>query len=197
MARSAGNRYKTWLTFFGGTVKQLYRKQVLPIGLDEAWTFFSRPENLSDMTPPWLKFRIVSQLPEEMYQGMIIEYRITLPPGIPTTWVTEITQVREKSFFVDEQRLGPYRFWHHQHHYREVEGGVLAEDIVHYQVPFGILGEGLVGWYIDRMLVRIFDFRSEYLEKQAFADAAKNAAGKGRASMQSATLERLESKTQI
>lgn len=120
------------------------------------------------MTPPWLKFQIRSGLAEKMYQGMVIAYRITLPPGLPTNWVTEITHVEEPHYFVDEQRLGPYRFWHHQHHFHEVEGGVRMEDIVHYQVPLGIVGELTAGWLISKQLETIFKFRYDYLEHHAF-----------------------------
>lgn len=147
-------------------MERLYRKQILPITLEQAWSFFSNPANLAEITPPWLKFRICSELPDRMYAGLIIKYRITMPPGLPVTWVTEITHVREPNFFVDEQRLGPYRLWHHQHTFEEVPGGVQMEDIVHYQVPFGPLGSLFMGWWIRRNLKAIFDYRYRYLESE-------------------------------
>ncbi|MDJ0839787.1 MAG: SRPBCC family protein [Acidobacteriota bacterium] len=146
---------------------RLYREQFLPLSLEEAWSFFSNPANLSEITPPWLKFRITSELPERMYAGLIIQYRITVPPGVPVNWVTEIKHVREPNFFVDEQRLGPYRLWHHQHRFEPVEGGVRMEDIVHYQLPFEPLGSWLMHWWIRRKLDTIFDYRFQYLAEHA------------------------------
>jgi ligand-binding SRPBCC domain-containing protein len=114
---------------------KLHERQRLGIGLEEAWEFFSKPTNLSRITPESLGFRVTSDLPPKMYPGLIITYTVTPLFGVPVTWVTEITHVQEPFFFVDEQRYGPYRFWHHQHHFREVPGGVEAEDIVHYAPP--------------------------------------------------------------
>lgn len=144
-------------------IHRLYRDQTLPIGVDLAWQFFSDPANLAEITPPWLKFRFCSQLPERMHPGLIVEYRITLPPGPPVRWVTEITHVQEPCFFVDEQRFGPYRFWHHLHRFTPVDGGVRMEDIVHYQLPFSPLGDWILGWWIQRKLKAIFDYRRQYL----------------------------------
>ncbi len=93
----------------------------LPIALPVAWDFFSDPRNLERITPPWLGIEITSDLPPRMHPGMIVTYRVRPPPGIPVRWVTEITHVVEPTLFVDEQRYGPYRFWHHQHHFREVD----------------------------------------------------------------------------
>lgn len=113
----------------------LRAEQSLPIPLDRAWDFFSDPRNLAEITPPALGFRIRSELPERMHAGMIVTYTVTPLLGVPVTWVTEITHVEEGRFFVDEQRFGPYRFWHHQHHFREIPGGVQVRDLIHYAMP--------------------------------------------------------------
>lgn len=140
--------------------------QRLPIGIEEAWDFFSDPGNLAVITPPEMGFAIAYELPERMHPGLIIQYRVRPVFNLPVTWVTEITHVVEGRLFVDEQRFGPYRFWHHQHHFREVEGGVEMLDIVHYDVGFGPLGD-----LVDALLVRdrvraIFEFRRRVLEQR-------------------------------
>jgi ligand-binding SRPBCC domain-containing protein len=143
---------------------QLTRKQVLPITLEQAWPFFSTPSNLEQITPAFLNFHITSPVPEEIYPGLIITYRIAAVAGVPMTWVTEIKHVVRLRQFVDEQRLGPYRFWHHLHRFRAVEGGVEMEDIVHYVMPWGIFGRFVHAVFIRSRLQRIFDFRRDYLE---------------------------------
>jgi len=115
---------------------QIKQVQVLPIALAEAWTFFCDPRNLGAITPDWLCFDIRSEVPPCMYPGLIIEYRIKALAGLPMSWVTEITHVVAPNYFVDEQRFGPYRFWHQQHHFREVNEGVEMIDIVHYAMPY-------------------------------------------------------------
>lgn len=145
---------------------QLHQKQFLPISLEEAWDFFSRPQNLEQITPPWLKFQILREVPPKMYAGMIVEYKIRDATGLPMSWVTEITQVNEPYLFIDEQRFGPYKFWHHQHFFREVEGGIEAEDIVHYKMPFGPIGTLVHAVYVKRQLQQIFEFRKAFLEEK-------------------------------
>lgn len=141
----------------------LRASQVLPIPVSEAWDFFSDPRNLSAITPAWLNFTITSEIPERVYAGLIITYRITPLFGVPSRWVTEITHVREPYYFVDEQRFGPYRFWHHQHHFREIDGGTLAEDSVHYALPFGAAGRVVNRLLIARRLKEIFAYRRRIL----------------------------------
>ena len=138
---------------------------ILPIGLAEAWEFFSDPRNLERITPPSLGIEITSDLPPRMHPGMIVCYTVRPLLGIPVRWVTEITHVREPHLFVDEQRFGPYRFWHHQHHFREVEGGVETSDLVHYALPLGPLGRLLGGGIVRRQLGEIFAFRKRFLEE--------------------------------
>jgi ligand-binding SRPBCC domain-containing protein len=101
-----------------------------------------------------------------MYAGLVVTYRIRIPPGVPSTWVTEITHVREPHFFVDEQRFGPYRFWHHQHHFQEKDSGVEIQDIVHYGLPLGVLGRLPHFFVVRRQLRSIFAFRRAALDKR-------------------------------
>lgn len=142
----------------------LKRAQLLPIDLQTAWQFFSDPRNLPVITPPDLGFEITSGLPERMYAGMVVTYRVRPMLGIAVNWVTEITHVREPDFFVDEQRFGPYRFWHHQHHFKAVAGGVEMTDLVSYLLPFPPFGQ-LAAPFVRRRLEYIFDFRRQALER--------------------------------
>lgn len=148
---------------------KLYKRkyaQLLPISLEEAWNFFSAPANLNEITPDDMKFEILTEDLEEMHRGMIIQYNVEPFPFVKTGWVTEITQVEEKKFFIDEQRFGPFSFWHHQHHFQEVEHGVLMTDILHYRIPLGILGK-LVNWLvIGNRVEAIFDYRYKLLENK-------------------------------
>ena len=144
-------------------VYQFRSKQNLPLSINSAWEFFSNPKNLPKITPPWLNFEITSQLGDKMYAGMIIAYLVRPLFNIPTTWVTEITHVNEPLYFVDEQRFGPYKLWHHQHIFRENKGGVEMEDIVSYAVPFGFLGAIMKKLVIERKINEIFEFRSARL----------------------------------
>jgi ligand-binding SRPBCC domain-containing protein len=146
-------------------IYQFKAKQFLPISIGEAWKFFSNSSNLPKITPPWLNFEVTSQLENKMYAGMIITYLVRPLLNIPTTWVTEITHVCEPYFFVDEQRFGPYKFWHHQHIFRDAENGIEMEDIVSYAVPFGVIGRLANSWIISQRIKSIFKFREEVLDK--------------------------------
>ena len=137
--------------------------QRLPVTLDEAWRYFSDAGNLAKITPPSLGFEVTSPLPGRVYAGLIITYRVRPLFGVPVNWVTEITHVDEPRLFVDEQRFGPYRFWHHQHHFRAVDGGVEVADIVHYALPPG--GGIARGLLVAPRLRQIFDYRREVLER--------------------------------
>ena len=149
------------------SVHRLESVQAVPVSLDEAWAFFSDPRNLSLLTPPSLGFKITSHnLPAHVYEGLIISYTVTPLLKIPVTWVTEITHLREGAFFVDEQRAGPYAFWHHQHHFRAIEGGVEMRDIVHYAAPFGPLGDLIVRFAVKPRLREIFAFRRGVLRRR-------------------------------
>lgn len=142
----------------------LIRSQVLPVTLEQAWKFFSDPGNLCRLTPRWLHFTMTCGHPEPMYAGQILTYTVQALPGLKTAWVTEITQVDRPRFFVDEQRLGPYAFWHHQHRFQEDGHGVSMEDIVSYALPFGFVGDLINRLLIRKRLEAIFDFRRTTLE---------------------------------
>lgn len=132
----------------------------------EAWAFFSSPRNLERITPRALDFKILSDLPERMYAGMMIRYRVRPLLGIPMTWVTEITHVDEERMFVDEQRVGPYRMWHHEHHFRELaDDQVEMTDRITYQLPLGWLSEPVHALVVRRQLAAIFDFRNDAVLK--------------------------------
>jgi ligand-binding SRPBCC domain-containing protein len=139
--------------------------QFVKISLAEAWDFFSSPGNLSKITPDSMGFRITSGNPGKMYPGQIITYKVSPFAGIKTNWVTEITHVSEGRFFVDEQRFGPYRMWHHEHHFEEQNGGVLMTDRVSYKLPMGLLGRFAHFLFVKNQLKQIFVFREAYLSQ--------------------------------
>lgn len=138
-------------------------KQALPISLEEAWAFFSSPENLAKITPSHMGFRITSGTPERMFPGQIITYKVSPFKGFTTSWVTEITQVCDRKFFIDQQRFGPYRMWHHEHHFEEQDGGVLMTDRVSYKLPFGFFGEIAHWLFVKKQLHKIFAYREQAL----------------------------------
>ncbi|MEO7045683.1 MAG: SRPBCC family protein [Ferruginibacter sp.] len=141
-------------------VYSLKEVQLLPVSLDKAWDFFSNPANLQAITPANLGFQIISKYHGDiMYAGQIIEYKVRPILNIPLYWMTEITHVSDKKYFVDEQRFGPYSLWHHQHHFKEVSGGVEMTDIVHYKLPFWFLGDIANTILVRKQLKGIFDFR--------------------------------------
>jgi ligand-binding SRPBCC domain-containing protein len=132
--------------------------------IDEVWDFISSPENLKEITPDHMGFDITSkQLAKKMYPGMIISYNVKPLMGIKLTWVTEITHVEDKKFFIDEQRIGPYSMWHHEHHIKEVDDGVEMTDIVSYKPPFGFLGKIANKLFIRKQLSQIFEYREKAL----------------------------------
>jgi ligand-binding SRPBCC domain-containing protein len=154
------------LTLSTQNMRILESKQFLPIPIEQAWEFFSSPENLNAITPPHMGFKILSgfESGQKMHAGMVIRYLVSPIAGIPMNWVTEITHVDHMHFFVDEQRFGPYAFWHHQHIFRATAGGTEMTDIVHYKVPLGPLGL-LADWlFVRRQVQSIFDFRTKKLE---------------------------------
>jgi len=144
---------------------KLKYSQKLPINLNEAWDFLSSPNNLELITPKSMDFNIIDWDKKKAYPGQIIQYTVKPILGIKINWVTEITQVRDKEFFVDEQRFGPYTFWHHKHFIKEIEGGVIMEDVIHYKPPFGFVGVLLNFLFINSKLNRIFKNRELELIK--------------------------------
>lgn len=146
---------------------QLNKTQKLPVSIPIIWDFISSPANLKEITPEHMGFLITGNTGTgKMYPGMIITYKVSPLLGIKLNWMTEITHVREYEYFVDEQRIGPYSLWHHQHKIEAIEGGVLMTDIVTYQPPFGILGAIANSLIIKNQLRQIFDYRTVALEKR-------------------------------
>jgi ligand-binding SRPBCC domain-containing protein len=146
---------------------QLIKKQFVPASMEKVWDFISSPANLKEITPDYMGFDIISKdLPEKMYPGMIIIYKVRPLMGIPMTWVTEITHVVEKKYFVDEQRVGPYAMWHHQHFIEPHGNGVMMTDIVSYKPPMGFLGSLANAMIIRRQLESIFAYREKALKKR-------------------------------
>ena len=145
-------------------IYHLKAKHILPISLQDAWDFFSTPKNLAKITPEQMGFEIqYISGGDKTYAGQIIRYKIQVLPGIKVDWVTEITVVNEPFYFIDEQRFGPYSLWHHQHHFKEVHGGVEMTDEVNYAIPLGILGR-LAHWiFVGREVNRIFEYRTATL----------------------------------
>lgn len=143
----------------------LHKKQRLPISLKEAWEFLSNPSNLKLITPDYMGFNILSGADRPMYPGQIIQYIVTPILGIKTKWVTEITHVKDTSYFVDEQRFGPYALWHHKHFIKVIEGGIEMEDIIDYKLPFGWIGQLFHPMIVKPKLEEIFSYRSKKLEE--------------------------------
>ncbi len=157
---------KTMITFKSHSgIYSLEVEQFVPVSLAEAWAFFSSPGNLSKITPEHMGFKITSGAPDKMYAGQIITYKVSPVPGIKTNWTTEITHVSEGRYFIDEQRFGPYRMWHHEHHFEEREDGVMMTDRVSYKLPFGFLGRIAHFIFVKKQLEQIFSFREKQLEK--------------------------------
>ena len=146
-------------------VYQLRLVQNLPASLEKVWNFFSRPENLKTITPSYMGFNIKNNPGENMYAGQVIEYTVTPLLGIPMYWMTEITHVQEGKYFVDEQRFGPYSLWHHQHHFKEIPGGVEMTDLLHYKIPFWFIGDIANSILVKKKLKEIFDYRYQKAEE--------------------------------
>ncbi|MBU2946827.1 SRPBCC family protein [Zobellia uliginosa] len=142
---------------------QLHSKQSFPISTEVAWRFLSDPNNLKEITPKHMGFKILSGDDRAMFPGQIIQYTVSPFPGYTTKWVTEITHVKEGEYFVDEQRFGPYALWHHKHFIKPVNGGVEMEDIIDYKIPFGILGQLAHPLLVKKQLKQIFSFREQKL----------------------------------
>lgn len=146
---------------------QFERTQKINASLDEVWDFISSPANLKHITPKYMGFDITSKnIPEKMYEGMLISYKVSPLLNIKTNWVTEITHIKEKQFFIDEQRMGPYKMWHHQHFIEEIPNGVLMRDVVSYIPPFGIFGAIANKFFVKNKLKQIFVFRQKALDKK-------------------------------
>ena len=146
-------------------MKILKQEQFLPLSLQQAWEYFSTPKNLNEITPETMTFKITGALPEKMYEGLMITYKVAPVQYIPLNWCTEITHIKEPFYFVDEQRKGPYNIWHHEHHFTETEGGVMMTDLLYYDI-----GKSIFGWiagklFVDKMVNEIFEYRRKRLEE--------------------------------
>ena len=146
-------------------IYQIKTKQKLPISSKEAWQFLSNPNNLAEITPKYMNFKILSGADRPIFAGQIIQYKVTPVLGITLKWVTEITHVKENEYFVDEQRFGPYSLWHHKHFIKKINGGIEMEDIVDYKIPFRILGQIAHPLFVKNKLRQIFKFREKKLIK--------------------------------
>ncbi|MDB2342518.1 SRPBCC family protein [Flavobacteriaceae bacterium] len=144
-------------------IYRLETVQKLPISQKEAWDFLSDPKNLKRITPDYMGFEILSGAADKMYAGQIIQYLVTPVMNIPTKWVTEITHVDEGNYFVDEQRFGPYSFWHHKHFLKPIPNGIEMVDIIDYKIPLGILGQLVHPILVAPKLKEIFEYRKQAL----------------------------------
>jgi ligand-binding SRPBCC domain-containing protein len=143
---------------------------IIPAPLDEVWTFFSSPGNLNKITPSEMNFRIITPLPEKMYKGMMIGYKVSPLPGLRLTWLTEITQSEDEKLFIDEQRKGPYKIWHHEHHFKEVAEGVEMRDVLIYDLPAGFIGRIVDVLLVYKRVKAIFAFREKQIKLLFHAD---------------------------
>ncbi|MGZ3957441.1 MAG: SRPBCC family protein [Flavisolibacter sp.] len=140
--------------------------QKIPLPPGEAWDFFSDPSNLLLLTPPFLQLRVTNDVyGERAYPGQILTYRVKPFWGIPWFWMTEITHLEPGKMFVDEQKWGPYRIWHHQHHFAPIPGGVVMTDLVHYGLPMGLAGELAHAWFVKKKLHGIFAYRFQKINE--------------------------------
>lgn len=147
---------------------QLYREQQLNGDIERAWQFFSSPMNLSKITPADMEFAVLSDYKNEaIFEGMIIDYRVSPLLNIPLKWRTRITQVDMFKSFTDFQERGPYKYWNHFHEFISNATGVLMKDTVDYELPFGLAGNIAHRVFVRKKLASIFDFRYRVL-KQLF-----------------------------
>ena len=146
-------------------VHKLIQTQTLPVEQSVLWDFVSVPQNLNEITPPDMAFKIVGDLPDRATAGLLLEYRVKIPFLGWTPWLTEIKYVEEGVSFMDEQRVGPYKLWLHVHRLETVEGGTKMTDEIRYQMPFGLLGSIAHVLFVRRTLRRIFDYRRRKLDE--------------------------------
>ena len=145
-------------------IKRLAYEQTIPAPLNQVWNYFSTPMNLNSLTPPDMEFQIIEGGQKSMYQGQLIEYRIQFLPQLKSRWLTEITHIKEQTYFIDEQRMGPYQFWHHQHHFEQIKSGTRMTDLVTYKLPFGLIGDLVHKIWIGPRLKVIFDYRARQVD---------------------------------
>jgi ligand-binding SRPBCC domain-containing protein len=138
----------------------LQTEQTVNLSIAAAWDFFSSPKNLQKLTPSHMGFTITSTVGEKLYPGQIITYKINILPGIKSSWVSEITQVKDQHFFIDEQRFGPYAMWHHEHWFESVaDDKTIVKDRISYKLPLGPLGHLAQELFVKKQLKQIFNYR--------------------------------------
>lgn len=160
--------YEGYLTiwFLDKRMYKLKRTQQIPIKLTHAWDFFSKPENLGLITPSYMKFSVISRSDVgDMYPGMIITYTISPVLNISIKWATEITQIKEHKYFIDNQIKGPYTIWHHEHHFSKIENGIEMTDILFYDLPYGIFGKLLHKLFVKKKVEEIFTYREHKIKE--------------------------------
>ncbi len=144
-------------------MRRLEFTTIIPSSIEVVWDFFSNPANLNKITPPEMNFRILTPLPEQMYEGMMIAYKVRPLKGMRLTWLTETTKSKDHELFIDEQRVGPYKIWHHEHHFRQMAEGVEMKDILVYDLPAGFIGRWMDDLLIYKQVTKIFLFREKQI----------------------------------
>ena len=144
-------------------LNEINSEQFINIKIQNVFDFFSKPENLQEITPKRLGFNIITPGPIEMEKGTVIDYYIKIS-YIPIRWRTIITNYNPPYKFVDQQIKGPYSFWHHTHTFSKLNGGTLIKDNIKYLVPFGIIGKIINKIWIKRDLENIFDYRKNKIK---------------------------------
>ena len=149
-----------------GGLYTLYAKQIVDKEIDFLWDFFSKPSNLNKLTPEDVEFNIISGKSDDFYEGKIISYKIKPFKLVTLNWITEISKVKEGSYFIDNQIFGPYKMWHHEHHFKSNNDGTTEIiDKVKYKIPFYILGRISHKIFIKRKLIKIFNFRQKKINE--------------------------------
>ncbi len=147
---------------------KVYKKetvQYVDASIDDCWAFFSSPQNLQKITPETMGFNITDFDGKNMYAGQIIQYKVSPLAGLKLSWMTEITVVKDKEYFIDEQRFGPYALWHHKHFFEPTENGVKMTDVVHYALPLGFIGRIVNTLVVKNKLKEIFEYRVQAVNK--------------------------------
>ena len=139
---------------------------LLNTNIEEAWGFFTSPMNLAKITPKEMNFEIKTiDDPETIYPGMVITYCVSPFPLYRTGWITEITHIKVNKYFIDDQRVGPYKFWQHQHHFEQVNECIMMTDVIHYSIGYGWLGLLIEKYFVKSQVDKIFKYREQQIKK--------------------------------
>jgi ligand-binding SRPBCC domain-containing protein len=140
--------------------------QQIQASLESVWNFFSTPDNLNHITPASMNFKTLLMTGgKAMYSGQLISYKLSPFPFLRVRWTTEIKNVVPLKSFVDDQLFGPFALWHHQHFFKENNGGCEMIDEVSYALPFGLLGRAVNYFLIENQVKKIFKHREEAVSK--------------------------------